>query len=275
MNKQKKGINIIHIIISAFLSTFILEILLSVFLMAGPLNESILERGITESGFIKKSVENFKQDWQQTLKTSELAEDFGVVVVEESLLYSAFINGMEADGMGEQDIQEFQQALETEMKEYLESKGIEKNKKVAQITSQFVSEAATSYKGYIHPVFIKRFYTMKSQVEKQLWLFLGISILCGSISCLFLLKSSQYLHHGIRTVSISFLSAMVCWGAGIGCLYYQFNGWLTSVEPIFYQELLVEYRKYFVQTAVIMAILGIGIFILLQLLIHQMKHRGK
>ena len=275
MNKQQKGKNVFQIIVSVFLTVFFLEILLSVFLMAGPFNERILERGITESGFIQKSVEEFKLDWQEALKERELEENFGEELVEDSILYSAFINGMETDGAWEEDAEELKQALEKEMKEYLKSKDIEENEKAIQVTSQFLKEIITSYKSYIQPVFIKKFHIIKSQVKKQLCLFLIISILCGSISCLYLLKSSPYYHQGIRYVSISFLSAMVFLGVGMGYVYHQLNGWITALEPLFYQELLIEYKKYFVQTAAIIAVVGIGIFILLQLLVYQMKHRGK
>lgn len=275
MSKQQNEKKVFQWIVSAFLSLFFLGILLEIFMLAAPFNENMLKRGITGSGLIQVSVDTFREEWSQMLKESALPADFAEELADSTILYATFAEGMENREISQGDTNRFQQVLEGKIAEYLESQGIAENEAAQKSAAQFVKGATASYSNYIFPVFIRKFYSVKAQIEKTMILFLGGSILCSIFSSICLAKGSHYCHQGIRLISISLVTAVAFYGVIVMYLYNKIKGWMVAVQPSFYQELIKEYEKYFGQTAVVIIIVGSTSFLLLQLLSRQMKMKGK
>lgn len=268
MNKEKME-TVVPMIAAVFLSAFLLVILLLVFALAGPWNEKMLEKAMIQSGFKQQSVERFQEEWNTSLEEMGLSSNFGKELVESRRLYAVFGKNNTENNW------DFKENLKIELKAYLKEEGIEKNQGITSAITQFINENSRVYESYLYPVFLKRISLLRKETIKPMIFIMSVSFLCTAISVYYLIQSSPFQHRGIRFISLSLMSAVICLAGGVFFLYVKMGNWIAAVEPVFYQNLLYQCRRNYMQTGMVIMIVAAGIFVLLQVLEKGLKNNGK
>ncbi len=273
MRENKKLRIVLSVILSFFLTAFLLVVFLCTELGVGYFSEKEFQKAIQSNSYGAQVEEELSQKLKELFAKLELPETLVDQAFEETDIYVLFHNY--AEGRDARFQEELEHSFQTVIDRYLEEQQVHMTQAIQDALELLVKEAGRICERAVYPGFIAQYYEMARTVRHYL-LILGIAASCLSAACIVVLFAMyHYKHRAVRYMAYSTIAATLF--NLIGMWYLRYTGVLqvTGVEPDYYQQFLDQYRLqglgpwYWVSAA------GVVITVLLLMLVKRLKHTVK
>lgn len=266
--------------ISYILGTFVCICLLICFwgitIRSGLMSTSLLERSLTASGYYENKAEELTDNLKDLLRDSNIDTEVAEGVVTDRMVVlntHAYITDMEAKIPVEYDTSEFEDALSSNIKNYLELQGVRSDDDLDKYITLLASKAAADFESGIAFPFITYYMDFMEKFDLISILMIVIPIPIIALCLVILLFMHRMKYRGLRYGNYGICAASVLGVITSFIMKYRFMGIVKGDESV-YAEFFREYISGAMRQGIYSALAGIMIFGIIIIVTYYLRKKA-